>query len=567
MILAGTKLYLGSLAIAKAYIGSSVIFTAIAAEFSDTFTRADASTTGNGWVASQGAFPIISNQVGITLTGASTIYNLCSRLSSTADQYAEIQIKARPTSAVADPGPVVRYTNSTADGSGGNPDCYFGRYNVSAGAWQLYKATGGVSSLLGSFTETAPSLPYISRLEAVGSVITLFGNGTSKVSVTETTPLTAGRRAGFSMRWTVSGDSAQRVDNFFAGDYASAPSGGGSADLLSERIYPAATPLVNGDPWEQVQLPRKRGMLITDAIVGVTGTDIPNGTAGVKPTSAMKVRLRSFYNSTDVTSTATAAQTATGLTLTLNTGSVPVYQYEFLLNNRTQEMFYITQPVVGTTVTVVRALQGHTIPGVPVLSGDTFQVAGGDVSNSGGSYAASRAETRGDYASPSSTAPSLWPYPVNSTIFLRCKLFFPSLLFPTPTGTDWIVVTQIKGQYGGSPPTSLEVSTSGTMKLQLADGADLNFGAITRNMWHEVVLGVKLSPVHATGWAEVWWNGANVIPRFNVATMEYQSDGVTPDPIYLKQGLYKPKSWAADHTIYYGPLEVASSGVPFGAVV
>ena len=326
--------------------------------------------------------------------------------------------------------------------------------------------------------------------------------------------------------------------------------------IISVRNYPAATPLVNGTPWEQVQLPRVRGTIvprINGLNASIPGTVGPSGLA--VPSSAMKVELFA-HSHNDVTSTTTAAASATDLTISLDTGTVPVFALDFLLNNRTQEKLRATA-VSGTTVTVIRGTQGYSAPAA-ILSGDTFLINGGDVSDSGGNYDTSRSEVRGDYATPSSTVPRLWPHPYNSVRFLDFQIMLPTSLFPTPTGTDWVVLTQWKGQYGGSPPVSLEASTAGTFKLQLGSAPDINFGNLTRNVWHRITLGALLSPDPTVGWVEVWFEGVNVIPRQTVATMEYQTGTTTPDPVYLKQGIYKPKEWVADHTAYFGPLTITT---------
>jgi len=206
------------LATTEGYLGTKYGITLSSGfTFSDDFNRSDAASTGNGGAASLNALPIVSNQLGVSGPSVASVYDLVPGVATTAAQYAQATVIARPTASVPDPMVVVRYVTATADGSGGNPDAYFGRYNVSAGAWQLFKATGGVSTSIGSLTESAPSLPYTIRIEAQGSTIRLLSNSVQKISVTDAT-LTAGRRLGVSMRYTVAGDTAQRVDNFIGGD-------------------------------------------------------------------------------------------------------------------------------------------------------------------------------------------------------------------------------------------------------------------------------------------------------------------------------------------------------------
>jgi BNR repeat-containing family member len=193
----------------------------------DTFNRADAATTGNGWVSSHSSlgwtFPIAGNAV--TLAGATgtTAYDIAPGTAATADQYMEIDVTARGGSSSSDPSALVRYANVTADGNGGNADGYFGRYSPSAGAWQLYKVVAGAVTALGTpLVEAAPALPYTTRVEAVGSTVRVLGGpagGTlvEKVKVTDAS-VTAGRRTAIGMRFAQASDNTMRVDAARWGD-------------------------------------------------------------------------------------------------------------------------------------------------------------------------------------------------------------------------------------------------------------------------------------------------------------------------------------------------------------
>jgi hypothetical protein len=187
----------------------------------------------------------------------------------------------------------------------------------------------------------------------------------------------------------------------------------------------------------------------------------------------------------------------------------------------------------------------------------------GDVTVTSG-YAANRAEVYGRYPdTPATGTPaSDWPDPVGSERWYSFALLVP-VGFQFATDSNWIVLTQWKGLRGGSPPVALEIKR-GALRL---DGTRTsgrlvpnngNLGKIVPGRWTRLTVGLKLSPDPAQGWVNVYRDGVEVVPRTTLATMDTTKTaaGPVPDPIYLKQGIYRARSWKTDATLYFGPMVV-----------
>lgn len=311
-------------------------------------------------------------------------------------------------------------------------------------------------------------------------------------------------------------------------------------------------------PWQGEQQPRVRGVE-QNRITVVTGASVP-GSGINKPTGAMRVELRPYHNN-DIVVTATADATSTATTLSLsNADAALLADRDFLHNARTGEMLRVNGIPSETTVTVSRA---QNTTAAAILAGDTFTVPCGDVNDSGGSYATSRSEVYGRFANFSTDDPTTWPDSAGSERWYSWSIY---LTPDYPTHEDvnlWESIMQIKGQFGGSPPLALELYHS-TYRLGGTKGLYTGLGGVRKGQWDTFAFGIKLSPNPAVGWIEVWRNGIQVMARRTQATMDYKSDGVTPDPIYIKQGVYRDTAWAETHIAYYSPLIVASNSVDVG---
>lgn len=178
----------------------------------------------------------------------------------------------------------------------------------------------------------------------------------------------------------------------------------------------------------------------------------------------------------------------------------------------------------------------------------------GDVNpNNGGS---SRAEVYGRYPSgtATSTPASKWPDPVGSTRWYGFSIYLPKD-FRRSAKTKWLVLTQWKEFYGGTPPQALEIDGR---ELELGGNhGTRKLGGATRGRWINLQFGFHWSPDRDRGWIEVWRDGRRVV-REQRATMDRMPSGEV-DPIYLKQGIYRNKDWPVTHIVYFGPTTVAGS--------
>jgi hypothetical protein len=134
-----------------------------------------------------------------------------------------------------------------------------------------------------------------------------------------------------------------------------------------------------------------------------------------------------------------------------------------------------------------------------------------------------------------------------------------SLLIPEgftfATDATWLSLTQWKGQRGGPPPIALEVKQNwlrlGGARANAGLVTKQNLGRLTPGVWTRLQVGIR----HATdGWVQVFRDGIEVLPRTPLATVDVI--GGQPDPVYVKQGIYRDDRWTCPHTIYYGPLTI-----------
>lgn len=182
----------------------------------------------------------------------------------------------------------------------------------------------------------------------------------------------------------------------------------------------------------------------------------------------------------------------------------------------------------------------------------------GDVTDTGG-FLANRSEVYARHASPGNTAPELWPDPVGAVRWYGFSLLVPAG-HTFASDAKWLTFTQWKGRDGSSPPVGLEINHSNLRLGGARANASLlpvtDLGAAVTGTWTRLVVGLRFSPDPAIGWVEAWRDGAQIVSPTSVATMDYQVDGVTPDPIYLKQGIYRDTAWTVTHVLWFGPTKM-----------
>jgi hypothetical protein len=217
----------------------------------------------------------------------------------------------------------------------------------------------------------------------------------------------------------------------------------------------------------------------------------------------------------------------------------------------------VQQPAGVQRLTTTAAPGASTDPSRPHGNVLRAELRAGELTNTGG-YVAPRAEVFGRYPTKSafSTAPTLWPDPVNSVRWYAFDLYVPAD-FPTATDTKWFTLTQWKGLNGGSPPVALEIKRSnlrvgGTRGALLPTGGDL--GALRKGGWTHLVVGMRLSPDPDVGWIEVYRDGVQKYARTPLATMDVING--QPDPIYLKQGIYRTTAWTVTQVLFFSPVKV-----------
>jgi len=170
-------------------------------------------------------------------------------------------------------------------------------------------------------------------------------------------------------------------------------------------------------------------------------------------------------------------------------------------------------------------------------------------------YVAPRAELlgRGPSGSWSGTPARDWPDPPGSVRWYDFSVFVPAD-FPFATDTRWFVLTQWKGLRGGSPPVALEVRDTRFYLAASSSAKDL--GHVRRGQWNRITVGIRFSPVSSHGWVEAYRDGRRVLARTPAVTLDRVNG--QPDPVYLKQGIYRSDLWDQTQVLFFAPLRVTS---------
>lgn len=157
----------------------------------DNFNRADANPVGGNWVTCTGSnnARIVSNQLKSSSTGSYIYYNA----TTANDQYSQC------VQAASVCGPAVRLQGTSRDG-------YF--YHVNSAT--LYSRVSGTANSILTTGDT-PSTTAVYKLEVIGSTLTVYKDGISIGSVTNT---------DFTSGWTgiYIGSNTGKVDDWAGGD-------------------------------------------------------------------------------------------------------------------------------------------------------------------------------------------------------------------------------------------------------------------------------------------------------------------------------------------------------------
>jgi hypothetical protein len=172
-----------------------------------------------------------------------------------------------------------------------------------------------------------------------------------------------------------------------------------------------------------------------------------------------------------------------------------------------------------------------------------------------------RAEVYGRRPVPWTTPAYLWPDPVGSERWYSFSVFVPEA-FPVASDTTWLDFTQWKGYAGGTPPLALEIKRSnfrlgGARANSGLIPNDGQLGPIAFGAWTRFTVGIHYSTSADDGWVEVYRNGVLKLPRTPVATMDTYAGG--PDPVYLKQGIYRSAKWTVRQALYFSPMTITET--------
>lgn len=123
-----------------------------------------------------------------------------------------------------------------------------------------------------------------------------------------------------------------------------------------------------------------------------------------------------------------------------------------------------------------------------------------------------------------------------------------------PSVNTWQVFTQWHHTgLNGSPPVEFYViGEQMRMRVGGSNSRDLWSAPLQRGAWNDFVVHIKWSSNPNEGFVELYHNGQLVVPRVVMATM-YPGDG-----IYLKQGLYRNATVAAQGVVYHDGFTVAT---------
>ncbi|MGW4525183.1 hypothetical protein [Amycolatopsis sp. NPDC004378] len=178
--------------------------------FTDSFTRADSTTVGNGWVEVVEDWSIASNRLAAPASGGTGIIT-CGTAMATDDNSAQVTI------AVA---------AAVSCGVWCRGDSVFGNgylWRNDGTSWDLFRNQSGSFTVLATFAGAAVN-GDVAKIQAVGSTIKAYVNGVERASVTDTGIVT-GKNTG--LRCAASG--SVRYDDFSAADVGGASNVTGTA--------------------------------------------------------------------------------------------------------------------------------------------------------------------------------------------------------------------------------------------------------------------------------------------------------------------------------------------------
>jgi hypothetical protein len=176
------------------------------ASFSDDFNRADSTDLGPNWVEVSGDWSIISNQLSPGTTGTTVVLRAATAM-ATNNNFAQITIA---TTVAVTQGVWCRGDATLNNG-------YMLRNNGTS--WDLFSVVSGSFVNIGTFAAAAVNGDVV-KIQANGTTITAFINGTQRITATNSAVAT-GTNVGIRSQAT----SGLRYDNFTAADLSTGVTG------------------------------------------------------------------------------------------------------------------------------------------------------------------------------------------------------------------------------------------------------------------------------------------------------------------------------------------------------
>lgn len=275
--------------------------------FSDDFNRADSTNLGAGWVEVSGDWSIISQQLSSGSAGGTIILRAATAMASS-DHYAQVTISG---TTAASHGIWIR-----GNSSGGLTSGYLWRND--GASWNLFYVVGGSFTSIGSYAVAAVA-GDVAKVQAVGSTITAYVNGTQRVSITDTNVPTG---TGIGIR--AESVSALRFDNFTAADVvagatlttvtetgtAQALTGTKTATLARAAEQATAQSLTGAKTATLVFVTEQgTAQALTGSKTATLATAVETGTA--RPLTGVKVATLATVTETDTAQALSGAKTAT----------------------------------------------------------------------------------------------------------------------------------------------------------------------------------------------------------------------------------------------------------------
>jgi hypothetical protein len=345
---------------------ASIASAAPATIVSDTFTGTDATAiashapdTGGTWVEKQAGLKLLSNKLEAVDFGDCRAYNTATP--GSADYEVSVNVTLNQTGWGNKAGVRGR---EVVDGVLPIQNCYEAYFNESTHTWYLDRWNGGTPTNLGTYADATFNAVGITRalkLGLVGSVITVYVDGVSRIAVTDATPLTAAGLVGIMNAGGI--HDGLLLDNYLAAP-ATVPSTV-TVDLAASpstaRALTVAPTAVLATVAVSPALDTARAITVDPAVVITGGTTVVDLAASPTTARALTVDPTALLSTVTITP---AADTARAITVapTAVLGTVTVAPAVDTARALTVDPSIYTGPPLGAVTLLDHATLGQ-MPG------------------------------------------------------------------------------------------------------------------------------------------------------------------------------------------------------------